>query len=115
MALTSVLTPSGSGSSMPAGTTVTPASMAPRTPHSVAALMLDVIGAFDAVIRECTLSTQPFDIDVARLLTSLGFGPEIMHDLANCIANNSIIRDSGISGHTAVLIAEAYQNTWYTT
>ena len=83
--------------------------------QSDASLALDVIGAFDAVIREAVFEHEQVDYRVAAALSKLGFGPETMHELAKAVAAGSILAEAGMSRHAVALLQQAHETTWVTT
>ena len=79
------------------------------------ALYVDVISAFDAVIRELLSHAEVLDSQVAAAVKRLGFGPDVMHALAEHIAAGSVLSKAGMSRHAVQLRAEAHEDIWFTT
>ena len=53
-------------------------------------MFVDVLGAFDALIRELLFSDTVLDEHVAAAPKACGFGPEVMHELARHVASESV-------------------------
>ena len=59
--------------------------------------MLDVVGAFDAVIRQCVFEDVELDRGTIALLHRLGFGPEIFAQLLETIRSVLIAQKVSIA------------------
>ena len=76
---------------------------------------VDVVGAFDAVIRKLLFDTEILDESVAMALRALGFGPEVMHSLFLYVRSVSLLQDADADPHLCALLKEAHQDKWFTT
>jgi len=82
---------------------------------SACCIYLDVVGAFDAMIRELLFGGDISDNVVIHLMQLFDLGPEVFKDLAHFLATGTFLEASGASPHMATLIKEAHESTWFTT
>ena len=82
---------------------------------SAAQLFLDVIGAFGSLIRELMFGDMGNDEEVARVLAAHGFGPEMMHKIAQRAKQEAVLPAMGISAYFNTLLKEVHQDSWSTT
>eukprot|EP00969_Alexandrium_andersonii_P338795 14973826-Alexandrium_andersonii.AAC.1 len=78
-------------------------------------LFIDVVGAFDAVVREQLFEQEVLDSDVAGMLRRLGFGPQVTDELVRHIQQSAYLRDSGLSTHAFELMQESHLGNWFST
>ena len=76
--------------------------------------MADVVVAFDSLIRGMLFGPEIDDQKVAGVLYRMGFGPEIMHELAVCLAEQPILDAANASEQLKSVDAEAHNDTWFT-
>ena len=79
-------------------------------------LFVDIVGAFDAVVRRFVSDNGVDDEKVARALAAMGMPPEMMHKLAGKIASGdaNLMRKTAISEHLAAVISDAHASSWHT-
>ena len=82
---------------------------------SAACLFVDVIGAFDAVVRELMFSEEHLDTQVIQALQALSFGPDVLEQLKKLVQGLGALVQTGMDPHLVKVIAEAHQDTWFTT
>ena len=80
------------------------------------AMFVDVIGAFDALIRRFVSDERADDIRVIAIIQQLGLPPSVMHDFVESLseASISILPSLGVSAHLAAIIEDALSCTWHT-
>ena len=78
-------------------------------------LLLDVISAFDTVVRGLVYRDDYFDDRVAKILHSMNLAPEVMHDLANFISEQPALDSAGVSAHVSAAVREPHSDTWHST
>ncbi len=88
---------------------------AKRTQLSAAILFVDVQNAFYTVLRELVTELPTSDDDVARLICAVGLPPEAMHELANYLAQPSLLEQAGVDEHLQALVADTFSATWFST
>ena len=86
--------------------------------QSVAQIFLDIISAFDALVRQVILGMDvgPGGLDdqqVAFLLKTFGFEAEEIRRIVGIIPEVSFLQSSGVSQCISDAIKEAHQDTWY--
>ena len=81
--------------------------------YCLASIYVDVVGAFDAVIRYLVFGDSPSDEQVAHLSSVMNFNPADMHELAEKLKSMSIMAEAGVSPHLEALIAESHADAWY--
>ena len=85
---------------------------------SAAQLYVDIVGAFDAVIRQLVFgaSELPFDDEgIARIVAALGLPPEVMHHIADELSKRSVLEEIGVPPPLLRPVAEAHAFTWFST
>ena len=82
---------------------------------SACALFLDIIGAFDMVIRDLLYSDDVSDEQIAAILKRLKYGPSVMHDIAAHIAAKPAFDNANVLGHLQALVKEIHTGTWHST
>ena len=82
---------------------------------SASVLFVDVIGAFDAVVGDLLFDSSLLDEQVAAALRACGFGPEVMHELAEQIRGESIAKQAGLHPHLQAILQQAHASTWFST
>ena len=82
---------------------------------SAGCIYLDVVGAFDAMIRELLFGGEITDKVIIYLMQLLDLGPEVFRDLAHFLSSGAFLEVSGASPHMATIIEEAHDSTWFTT
>ena len=90
--------------------------MLKRRKMSGAQLFVDIIGAFDAVVREVLMPTATIDSDqhVAMVLQKLSL-PQHIHQLAQYISEGSYMSRCGIDPHLLAVTADTHAHTWAST
>ena len=81
---------------------------------SCAVLFVDVVGAFDAVLRQ-VLWQGPSDLDVARLFSRMGFPPEAMHELARTAAAPGFLGQVGVPAQVVRDTRQSHVCSWFST
>ena len=66
-------------------------------------------------MRELLFDSSLLDEQVAAALRACGFGPEVMHELAEHIRGQSIARQAGQHPHLRAILQQACANTWFST
>ena len=64
---------------------------------NAAQIFIDVVGAFDTVLRQLLFAGPLNDELVAFVVRTLGIGPEGMHKLAEHISSGEFLRHAGMS------------------
>ena len=82
---------------------------------SSAQIYVDVVGAFDTVLRQLLFDTPITDTIIAFVIKGLGCGPEVMHELAKHIADQSFLADTSMSPYTRRCLQECHESTWFST
>ena len=82
---------------------------------SGAQLFLDVIGAFGSLVREIVFGDMGNDVEVARILQSHGFGPELMHTIAAEARAAFLLPAAGVPEYLTALLKEVHMDLWHTT
>ena len=88
------------------------------TGKSAAQIFVDILGAFDAVVRQLVLGSSelPFDDEaIARIVASLGLPPEVMHHLAKELSRMSVLEQAEVPLPLRRPVAEAHAHTWFST
>ena len=80
-----------------------------------AQLYVDVIGAFDTVLRQLLFQNELSDEVIAFVLNSLGMDAEVMHKLAQHISNKDFLDSSGMSKFTQMCFQKCHEDTWIST
>ena len=83
-----------------------------------AQLFVDVVGAFDAVLRQNLFGKEHMPCDdgtIAQIVRAMGFGPETMHEITAVVRESSLMKDLGVSTVLADATAEAHMHTWFST
>eukprot|EP00974_Lingulodinium_polyedra_P130488 11214002-Lingulodinium_polyedra.AAC.1 len=86
-----------------------------KTARAVAMLFIDVVGAFDAVIRALMFADLSCDVDIAKVLHDFGFGPEVFHEIVSTIAKGTTLQKAGVHPHLQWCLAESHADSWFTT
>ena len=63
--------------------------------QSAAQVYVDIVCAFDAVVRQLVFGSDqlPFDTGIALIVSSLGLPPEVIHYLASELSKRSMLQD----------------------
>ena len=77
--------------------------------------MIDVISAFDTVVRGLVYNNSYFDDRVAHILKHMNLGPDVMHDIAKHISHQSSLSAAGVSSHVASVVREIHSDAWHST
>ena len=83
---------------------------------STAHLFVDVVGAFDGLVRQIVMGCADLpgdDLAVAKLLNALGFGPQAMYDFARVLANGSILEKAAVPLEIRRSVCDAHSHTWF--
>ena len=83
-----------------------------------AQLFTDVVGAFDAVLRQIIFGDDHFPCDdhsIAVVVRAMGFEPETMHEIAGVIKTGSLMHDLSVPQVLADATAESHKCTWFST
>ena len=75
----------------------------------------DVVGAFDALLRQIMLDVPMTDELIAFVLSKLKFEPDSMHKLYEHIKERSFLNTSGVSPYWQHVLAEVHTDTWFST
>ena len=80
-------------------------------------LFVDVVGAFDAVVRRYISDESTDDERVIHVLRAMGQPPESVHELVRYIQQGgpNLVAEAGASKHLCAILAEMHANTWHTT
>ena len=82
--------------------------------ESAAVLFVDVVNAFNSVVRALAFVPE-FDIETtAQVFRSFSLPPEALHEFLSLL-NTSAFDLCGVDPHLSELIAEAHNGTWFTT
>ena len=83
---------------------------------SAVALFVDVIGAFDTLIRRYVCDERADDIRVIAVLQALGLPPSVLHEFIASIQEDSIsvLPSLGAQRHLAAIIEDTLSCTWHT-
>ena len=80
-------------------------------------VFVDVVGAFDAVIRRYISDDANDDERVIHVLQAMGMGPEVLHGWVDHIrtGGHTLIRRAGAGEHLRAIISEVHTTSWHTT
>ena len=82
--------------------------------RSAAILFLDVMGAFDAVRRECLFAVAEGDEAVAKIFQGLNLPPEMFDNFKQTLADPTL-KVAGTDRHLVELLIECFTCTWLST
>ena len=89
-----------------------------RSMHkSAGTLYVDVVGAFDVVLREllfgCPPGAEITDLRIAATLKQLGFTPNELHEVVSIIPEINYLSSVGVPERIAEAIGESHMDTWF--
>ena len=105
----------GVGTDFPAHIVREIIALARRRQMSLLLLFLDIAGAFDSVLRQLTMPGISTDVGIARLTRQLGFGPEVMHELAQHLQKPTALEHNVSDQHLLAQLADVHSHNWFTT
>ena len=80
-------------------------------------LYIDIIGAFDAVVRQLLMGRAAgddlTDLEVASVLRALGFYPAELQEIIKLIPEVSYLQSLGTSPNIAAAVKESHEASWY--
>ena len=82
---------------------------------SGAQLFIDVSSAFESVIRSLLYDDGYFDYHVATALEGLGYGPDVIHDMARHITDSTICKLQAVHPRLESLLREVHSDAWHST
>ena len=88
------------------------------TGRSTALIYVDIVGAFDAVLRQLVFGSNqlPFDdAGIAHIVHALGLPPSVMHHIASELSSQCILRRMDVPAVLSRSVAEAHAHTWFST
>ena len=84
---------------------------------SAAQLYVDIVGAFDAVIRQLVVRSPSLAMDdggIASIVKALGLPPETMHSIAAELAKPSVLESADVPATLLNPVTQAHTHTWFT-
>ena len=75
----------------------------------------DVIGAFDAVVRQILFPVHISDDVIAYMCKTLNFDTDIIHQLVHHITTCSFLNEHGMSDYWVNMVGECHEGTWFST
>ena len=80
-----------------------------------AALFVDVIGAFDSLIRSTLFEDIRSDEQVAFVLRQLNFKPSVFRELVERARSFSILANANVPPHLELLVSQCHTHSWFST
>ena len=78
------------------------------------AFFVDLIGAFDRVIRYLFVSCEIRVGDLAQLFSTLGLPSDFLHCFLECILIDAL-EEAAVPSHLRALVSDSYSGSWFTT
>ena len=83
---------------------------------SMAQVFVDIVGAFDGLVRQVVMGYDDLpvgDAAIITLLAALGFGPDSVHDLAHQLSQGSILEKADVPQEVRRAVGDAHSHTWF--